>query len=269
MDFNQSQSRKFFGQTVIVTGGSKGIGLGIARVFASFGANLLVVARTEGPLIDAVNELTSIQHRLGNGGNVSHLVADVSVAEQCAAMASVAAERYSGRIDVLCANAGGFPSARIEDLTEEMWDSLFACNVKSSFLSVKAVLPYMRRAQYGRIVLTSSITGPITGFGGWCHYGATKAAQLGFMRTLAVEVAQQGITVNSVLPGNITTEAIAAMGDDYRKAMEGCIPMRRMGTVEDIGHAAAFLGSREAMFITGQTLVVDGGQVLPETKEAL
>jgi len=266
---NQAQSRKFSGQTVIVTGGSKGIGLGIARVFASFGANLLIVARSEESLKTSVNELTAIQQRLGNGGNVSHLVADVSVPEQCESMVSVAADRYNGRIDVLCANAGAFPSARIEDLDEKQWDALFNTNVKSSFLCVKAVLPYMRRQQYGRVILTSSITGPITGFGGWCHYGATKAAQLGFMRTVAVEVAQQGITVNSVLPGNITTEAIAAMGDDYRKAMEACIPMRKMGTVEDIGHAAAFLASPEAKFITGQTLVVDGGQVLPETKEAL
>eukprot|EP01116_Phalansterium_solitarium_P023488 TRINITY_DN8246_c0_g1_i1.p1 TRINITY_DN8246_c0_g1~~TRINITY_DN8246_c0_g1_i1.p1 ORF type:complete len:261 (-),score=82.63 TRINITY_DN8246_c0_g1_i1:133-915(-) len=256
----------FAGQTVIVTGSSKGIGRGIARVFASKGANLLLVSRTEAALVEAVAEMTEIQKT--NGGSSSYFVADVSSAAQCDAMAAAAAERF-GRIDVLCANAGILPAVSIDDMSEADWDHIFASNAKSSFLCVKAVLPHMRRQKYGRIVLTSSITGPITGFGGWSHYGATKAAQLGFMRTVACEVARDKITINAVLPGNINTEAIAAMGDEYRKSMEACIPMRTLGTVEDIGHAAAFLASREAKFVTGQTLVVDGGQTLPETKEAL
>jgi len=251
---------------VIVTGASKGIGRGIARVFASKGANVLVVARTEAALKEAVTDISSV---LGQGGSCSYFVADVSNKAQCDAFAAAAAERFGGRIDVLCANAGAFPSVSIDDMSESDWDQMFAANAKSAFLSVKAVLPFMRRQKYGRIVLTSSITGPVTGFSGWAHYGATKAAQLGFMRNLAVEIARDGITVNSVLPGNILTEGIASMGDEYRKSMEACIPMRTLGTVEDIGHAAAFLASYEAKFITGQSLIVDGGQILPETKEAV
>jgi 3-oxoacyl-[acyl-carrier protein] reductase len=119
------------------------------------------------------------------------------------------------------------------------------------------------------VILTSSITGPITGFPGWTHYGASKAAQLGFLRTAAIELSPQQITVNAVLPGNISTEGIDALGPEYRAAMESSIPLGRMGDVEDIGNACLFLATLEAGYITGQTLVVDGGQVLPESMSAL
>jgi 3-oxoacyl-[acyl-carrier protein] reductase len=118
-------------------------------------------------------------------------------------------------------------------------------------------------------VLTSSITGPITGFPGWTHYGASKAGQLGFMRTACIELAKFGITINAVLPGNIVTEGLAGLGADYLKTMAASIPLQRLGSVDDVGHAALFLASREAAYITGQTIVVDGGQVQPESLEAL
>jgi 3-oxoacyl-[acyl-carrier protein] reductase len=112
--------------------------------------------------------------------------------------------------------------------------------------------------------LTSSITGPITGFPGWSHYGASKAGQLGFMRTAAVELAPLGITVNALLPGNVLTEGLLAMGPDYITSMTSSVPLRRLGTVDEIGHAALFLASDEAGYITGQSITVDGGQTLPE-----
>ena len=113
------------------------------------------------------------------------------------------------------------------------------------------------------------ITGPITGFPGWAHYGASKAGQLGFMRTAAIELAASGITVNAVLPGNIVTEGLDDLGDEYQAQMAASIPLRRLGTVEEIGYAALFLATDEAGYITGQTIVVDGGQVLPESLSAL
>jgi 3-oxoacyl-[acyl-carrier protein] reductase len=119
------------------------------------------------------------------------------------------------------------------------------------------------------VILTSSITGPITGFPGWTHYGASKAAQLGFMRTAAIELAASGITVNAVLPGNIATEGLAELGAGYVSQMTAAIPLGRLGSVDDIGYAALFLATDEAGYITGQTIVVDGGQVLPESAEAL
>ena len=118
-------------------------------------------------------------------------------------------------------------------------------------------------------MLTSSITGPVTGFPGWAHYGASKAAQLGFMRKACIELAKYGITINAVLPGNIKTEGLTDLGVDYERTMAASIPLKRLGTVDDIGHAAMFLASDQAGYITGQTLIVDGGQILPEGLEAL
>jgi 3-oxoacyl-[acyl-carrier protein] reductase len=134
---------------------------------------------------------------------------------------------------------------------------------------VKACLPYLKKSGQGRIILTSSITGPVTGFPGWTHYGATKAGQLGFMRTACMELAKYGITVNAVLPGNILTEGLQELGPDYEKSMAASIPLKRLGTVEDIGNAALFLASKEAGYITGQTIIVDGGQIIPESLDAL
>ena len=188
------------GRTVLVTGGTKGIGKGIARVFA---------------------------------------------------------------------NAGIFPDVKLADMTEADIDAIFATNVKGTMLSVQACMPALERSGHGRVVITSSITGPITAYPGWSHYGATKAAQLGLLKTAAVELAPRGITINAVMPGNIETEGLAEMGLDYRAAMEASIPQKKIGRVEDIGHAALFFASDEANYITGQTLVVDGGQVLPESLMAL
>ena len=154
-------------------------------------------------------------------------------------------------------------------MSEADIDAIFATNVKGTMLSVKACLPSLERSGRGRIVLTSSITGPITGYPGWSHYGATKAAQLGFVRTAAIELAGKGITINAVMPGNIETEGLDELGPEYRQKMESSIPQRKLGTVEDIGYAALFLATDEAAYITGQTIVVDGGQVLPESMLAL
>jgi 3-oxoacyl-[acyl-carrier protein] reductase len=244
------------GRTVLVTGGTKGIGKGIAGVFARAGANVVVAGR------DATAGEAALGDLAGNEGEVAFVSAD------CERMAAETLERFGG-IDVLCANAGVFPDAKLEDMTEEDIDAIFAINVKGTMLSVKACMPALERSGHGRVVLTSSITGPITGFPGWSHYGATKAAQLGFLRTAAIELAPKGITVNAVMPGNIVTEGLVDLGPEYRQQMEASIPQRKLGTVEDIGHAALFLATDEASYITGQTIVVDGGQVLPESMMAL
>ena len=134
---------------------------------------------------------------------------------------------------------------------------------------MKASLPHLKKSDQGRVVLTSSITGPVTGFPGWSHYGASKAGQLGFMRTACIELAKHNITINAVLPGNVITEGLAELGEEYQQSMAASTPLKKLGVVEDIGNAALFLASREANYITGQTIIVDGGQILPESLEAL
>ena len=248
--------------SVIVTGGSKGIGKGIARVFAGHGAKVLIVARHLQEAEAAAQELRN------EGATASPYAADVTSPADMEAMAKAAFDRHGG-LDVLCANAGIFPQARLEDMSPESWDDVMATNLKGTFLAIKACLPHLKTSSQGRIVITSSITGPVTGYPGWTHYAASKAGQLGFMRTACVELAKYGITVNAVLPGNVVTEALQGLGKEYLETMAASIPLKRLGSVEDIGHAAAFLASREAGYITGQTLIVDGGQVVPESLEAL
>jgi 3-oxoacyl-[acyl-carrier protein] reductase len=247
------------GRSVIVTGGSKGIGKGIARVFATAGAKVAILARHGDQAEAAAREIG--QGAFGLSGDVT------SLASMESAMKAVA-ERNGG-LDVLCANAGIFPPAKLEEMTSEQWDEVNDTNLKGTFHSVKAVISYLKNSDQGRIVLTSSITGPITGFPGWTHYGATKAGQLGFMRTACIELAKYAITVNAVMPGNIITEGLAGMGEEYQRTMAASVPLGRLGTVEDIGHAALYFASKEAGYVTGQTIIVDGGQILPESLEAL
>lgn len=251
------------GKSVVVTGATKGIGKGIARVFARAGADILITGRNESDAARTVEELAAL-----GSGRSNFFLGDVSDRSSCEAMAAKAIELHGG-IDVLCANAGIFPDSRLAVMTEEDLDLVIGTNVKGTFLSVQACLPALEKSAHGRVILTSSITGPITGFPGWSHYGASKAAQLGFMRTAAIELAPKGITVNAVLPGNIATEGLSDMGEEYRRSMEMSIPQRRLGAVEDIGYAALFFATEEASYVTGQAIVVDGGQILPESLDAL
>lgn len=247
------------GRSVVVTGGSKGIGKGIARVFAGAGAKVAIVARHGDQAEAAAKEL---------GYGAFGLAGDVTSLPSMEAVMKQVAERNGG-LDVLCANAGIFPPAKLEDMTSEEWDLVVDTNLKGTFHAVKAAVPYLKKSDQGRIVLTSSITGPVTGYPGWTHYGATKAGQLGFMRTACIELAKYAITVNAVLPGNIITEGLAGMGEDYQRSMAASIPLKKLGTVEDIGFAALYFASKEASYVTGQTIIVDGGQILPESLEAL
>lgn len=247
------------GRSVVVTGGSKGIGRGIATVFARAGARVVITGRDEESLAAASAEID---------GETSYVVADVSVRDECDRMAATAVERNGG-IDVLCANAGIFPAARLDAMTPEELNTVVGTNLNGTVFAVQACLEALTASGRGRVVVTSSITGPHTGYPGWAHYGASKAAQLGFVRTAALELAPRNITINAVLPGNIATEGLDGLGEEYLSAMAASVPQRRLGSVADIGNAALFFATEEASYVTGQTLVVDGGQVLPESLQAL
>jgi len=247
------------GKSVIVTGGSKGIGRGIATVFARQGARVTIAARNEADLKKAADEIE---------GDVRHEVCDVSDWDSVRRMVDSAAAAQGG-LHVLCANAGIFPQTKIINMDPGEWDHVLATNLRSAFLCVKAAIPHFEKAGKGRVVLTSSITGPITGFPGWAHYGASKAGQLGFLKTAAMELARYNTTINAVMPGNIYTEGLQDLGQEYLDTMAASIPLKRLGDVEDIGNAALFFASDEAGYITGQQIVVDGGQTIPESLEAI
>lgn len=250
------------GRSVIVTGGSRGIGQGVAQLFASKGAQVMIVARDPSRAESAAAAIRA------KGWSASAFSVNVSDPAHVERMVAAALEQHGG-IDILCANAGIFPATRLADMTIEQWNEVLAVNLTGAFLCVRACMPALARSGRGRVILTSSITGPITGFPGWAHYGASKAGQLGFMRTAALELSPHGITINAVLPGNIRTEGLDDLGEDYLARMTASIPQRRLGGVEDIANAALFFASDEAAYITGQTLVIDGGQVLPESLMAL
>jgi 3-oxoacyl-[acyl-carrier protein] reductase len=250
------------GKSVLVTGGSKGIGKGIARVFARAGAKVMIAARGEAAAKAAVDEIKAA------GGVADYTLGDVGDWGDVQAMVA-ACDKAFGGLDILCANAGAFPQTKMIDMDPSEWDEVMRTNLKSSFLCVKAAIPLFEKAGKGRVILTSSITGPVTGFPGWAHYGASKSGQLGFLKTAAMELSRYNTTINAVMPGNIYTEGLQDLGEEYLRTMAASIPLKRLGDVEDIGNAALFFASDEAGYITGQQIVVDGGQILPESLEAI
>lgn len=245
------------GRVAIITGASAGIGRGITHIFAQEGAKIVAASRN----IEAGERL--VREVQDAGGDAIFVAADISRKQDNEKVAAAALERF-GRIDILVHNAGIFWEVMLDDMTEDDWDRCHNLNLKGTLFSTQAVLPAMKRQRHGRILVTSSITGPKTGMPGFAHYGASKGGVNGFVRNAAVELAPHGITVNAVEPGNILTEGLADLGEDYLTTMTKAIPLGKLGSPEDIAYAMAFLASDEAGWITGQTLTVDGGQTLPE-----
>ena len=247
------------GKTAIVTGGGRGIGEGVARIFAAEGANVLIATRT----LSRGDKVARAIRKAG--GRAEAIATDVANADSVAEMVSEARKRL-GHIDILVHNAGIFPQSPIVKMKESEWDSVLDTNLKSLFLCTKAVLPHMIRRKWGRIVAMSSITGPRVGMPGWSHYGASKGGMNGFIKAAALEVAKQGITVNGIEPGNIRNRPPGtALAKWHQKTMGPAIPMGHLGEPEDIAWAAVYLASEEGRFVTGQTIIVDGGQLLPES----
>jgi len=247
------------GKVAIVTGGSKGIGKGIAKVFSREGARVVIASRHEKTGKATAEELTN------SGAEAIFIKTDISDEKATARMARLTIEKFQ-TIDILCQNAGIYPTVPLERMQTAQWDEINSVNLKGTFLSIKAVLPQMIKKKYGRIVLTTSITGPRTGIPGQSHYAATKAGMNGLIHSAALEFAQYNITINGVEPGNILTEGLQALGEKHINNMASSIPMGRLGTPEDVAYAMLFLASDEAAWITGTTIIVDGGQILPEAK---
>ncbi|MDQ6671626.1 MAG: SDR family oxidoreductase [Chloroflexota bacterium] len=250
-------------KVAIVTGAGRGNGRAIAQVFGAAGARVLSVDKDVAAASRTAESVTAA------GGTASGFEADVSRQADNEAMASAAVERF-GRLDILCANAGVYPPAPIEDLTEELWDRVLGINLKSVLFGVQASLPHLKAQGGGRIVVTSSITGTHVAVPGLSHYGATKGGIEGFIRTAALELAPHKITANTVQPGTVLTEGVRElMRPEEIEALAEAIPLKRLAHPEDVAHAMLFLASDEAGYITGQSIVVDGGQILPESKLAI
>ncbi len=244
-------------RVAIVTGGAQGIGAGIVEILAEEGAKVGIAD------IDVNAGDLLAESLLARGLEVQALGVDVVVREDVEAAVASVLERW-GRLDILAANAGVYPRAAVEAIDDELLDRIMNINLKGTLHAIQACLAPMRRQGYGRIVLTSSITGNLVGAPGFANYGASKAAMVGLMRGAALEVVGDGITINAVLPGNVRTAGFEDLKDSYREQILRAIPMGRLAEPQDVGWALRFLASEEAGYITGQTLVLDGGQVLPE-----
>ncbi|MER9653178.1 SDR family oxidoreductase [Mesorhizobium sp. M0152] len=240
-------------KVALIVGGARGIGKGIALRFAEEGARL-VLADTE------VEAGQATADELGS----PFIRTDISLMADAEAAVALALARY-GRLDIIVQNAGIYPWQLIENTSPDDWDRVMAVNLRGTFNATRAALVPMKAQRFGRMLYTSSITGPHVTSPGHGHYAATKAGINGFIRSAALEFSGYGITVNGVEPGNILTEAIELhRGAAYIKNMEDSIPLGRLGSPRDVANAFLFLASDDASYITGTTIVVDGGQLLPE-----
>jgi len=252
-------------KVAIVTGAAQGIGEGIARALAREGAAVV--------LWDMVNRVHETTHSISRSGRraISYTV-DVSDEDQVHQISLEVSKQY-GKVDILVNNAGIAHFAPFVEMTNELRDNIFKVNFNGMWNCTKAFIPNMIDRSYGRIINISSVTGPRVATPGLTAYAATKGAISGFTKTLALEVAGFGITVNAILPGFIGTPLTKPMADDFQmneeefaKWLGKSIPLKRMGTIEELGDLAVFLASDESKYITGQEIIIDGGNSIQEVK---
>ncbi|HJU49404.1 MAG TPA: SDR family oxidoreductase [Pseudogulbenkiania sp.] len=253
----------FSGRVVLVTGGAQGIGRGISETFAAHGATVAIAdlqkeraEHTAQTLRQAGGAAASYQVDLAQPQQINELIAHLL--------------RDHGRLDVVVHNAAYFPLTPFDQITPEILQRTLAVNLAAPFWLTQAAKPAFLRQGQGRILVTSSVTGPRVAYPGLTHYAASKAGVNGFIRSAALELAKTGITVNGVEPGMIRTPAMANLGDaELNACIERGIPLGRLGEPADIAAAMLFLASDAASYITGQTIIVDGGATLPESTAAL
>jgi NAD(P)-dependent dehydrogenase (short-subunit alcohol dehydrogenase family) len=245
------------GKVAIVTGGAKGLGRAFCEGFAKEGAKVLAVTRKD---IQGLED--TIQSVRAQGGEGEYLQIDVTSRADNEKMAKFAIDRF-GKIDILVNNAAfyyGVERKSFTDISESEWDMMMSVNVKGTWLSTVAVFPYMKQAGKGKVVnMTSEVF--FTGSTGFVHYVATKGAVVGLTRALAVELGPHNICINAVAPGFTDTEASRTIAS-VEKYDTSKTPLRRVGLAQDIVGATLFLSSDDADFITGQTILVDGGRAM-------
>ncbi|MBW1997321.1 MAG: SDR family oxidoreductase [Deltaproteobacteria bacterium] len=250
-------------RVAVVTGAARGIGSGIARAMAGEGAVVV--------LWDILGLVEETAQSIRSSGQDA-LSDKVDVSDPLQVNNAIAGLNDSfGRVDILVNNAGIAYFAPFVETTDEKRDMVFRVNFNGVWNCTKAILPGMLARGYGRIINISSVTGPRVGDPGLSAYSATKGAVCGLARTLALEVAGSGVTVNTILPGYIETPLMQPMAEEMGTSVKEAakrigkgIPMKRLGTVEEVGDLAVFLASDESAYITGQEFVIDGGNILQE-----
>ena len=254
-----SEDLNFSGKTVLVTGGAQGIGRAIVEAFALRGARV-VIADLQLPQAQALAVELSGRARQVEAGVRRPGRSPPRCSNWCRAWNNVL-----GRLDILVHNAGYFPLTPFAEITPSILDRTLAVNLSALFWLTQAALPMFRRQGQGCVLVTSSVTGPRVAYPGLSHYAASKAGVNGFIRNAALELAGYNVRVNGVEPGMIATPAMGNLGGDQVNIdIANRVPLGRLGTAADIAGAMLFLASDLANYITGQTLVVDGGSTLPE-----
>ena len=244
-------SPRFQNQVVLVTGATRGIGKEIARAFAQDGATVAVVGRNLQMATDVAAEIRKEGHR------AEGFSCDVTNMKNVEEIINKLLDKHK-TIDILVNNAGMTKDNLLLRMSEEDWDSVMRTNLKGVFNCTKTVSKIMLKARKGKIINIASIIG-ITGNAGQANYAASKAGIIGFSKSVARELASRGITVNTVAPGYIQTEMTAQLKDQVKTEILKSIPQGRFGTAQDVAQVCLFLGSSDADYITGQTIVVDGG----------
>jgi 3-oxoacyl-[acyl-carrier protein] reductase len=246
-------------KVALITGAGQGIGAGIARVFAGAGAKVMVVNRTAAHGERTVQEITDA------GGEAELCATDIGEVENINSAISQTISKW-GRIDIALHNAASFLGGTVEEYSEDDLETVLAVNLKACFRMSKAAIPYFKKQGGGRLLFTSSVTGPRVAMPGTSYYAASKGGMNAFIRTAALELARDNITVNGVEPGYIRTAAMELLADEAGLAqMTKYIPVGFMGAPEDIAYCMLYLASDQARYITGQTICVDGGSTLPES----
>src|SRR5256886_14471407 len=241
-------------QIAVVTGAGRGIGRAIALKFAGEGADVVCISRTEENSEKVANEIRTLGRKAwAHALDVSDAAAVTAAAEKILAEA--------GRVDMLVNNAGVTRDGLLMRMSEADWDTVLDTNMKGAFLVTKAFSRAFLKQRSGRIINITSVVG-IIGNAGQCNYASSKAALIGFTKSIARELASRGVTVNAVAPGFIETDMTAVIGEEMRKELLRKIPLNCLGQPEDIAHAALYLAGPAARYVTGQVLTVDGGMVM-------
>jgi 3-oxoacyl-[acyl-carrier protein] reductase len=249
------------GRVALITGAGRGIGAAVATCFAEAGARVVLANRTVEPAREVAAALTA----RGLIAAAREFSAD---AAGCQAAVAGAAQQHGG-LDIVVHNAGGCRWTELSQMTDEILDDALSLNLKSCFWLSQAALPWLKRRGGGRLLFTSSVTGPRVAMARATHYAAAKAGVNGFIKAAALELAADRITVNGVEPGFIAKDRGRLSQPATRSRIEHYIPLGSMGAAADVAHAMLYLASPAAAFITGQTIVVDGGATLPESGFAM